>query len=305
MAPIPDFQSLMLPFLEFASDGKEHDMSEVREALAERLGISREERAEMLPSGRQAVFNNRVAWAKVYLQMAGLVHSPRRGQFQISSRGIGVLEEKPSRIDKKYLDRFPEFAERRSGGKKDKADIGASLPETQEQATPEEALETAHARIKHDLAVDLLSRVKEASAEFFERLVVELLVRMGYGGSRTEAGKAIGRVGDEGIDGIINEDRLGLDTIFIQAKKWNGTVGRPEIQRFVGALHGKRAHKGVFLTTGSFSSEAKAYVSHIDPKVVLIDGGELASLMIDFNLGTTLVASYEVKRVDTDYFMDE
>ncbi len=166
-------------------------------------------------------------------------------------------------------------------------------------------LETAHQQIRNDVAADLVKRIKAAPPSFFERLVVELLVKMGYGGSRREAGKAIGKSGDEGIDGIINEDRLGLDTIYIQAKRWEGTVGRPEIQRFVGALHGKRARKGVFLTTGSFSAEAHDYVSRIDPKVVLIDGRELAELMIDFGLGVTTTAIYEIRRVDSDYFGEE
>lgn len=163
-------------------------------------------------------------------------------------------------------------------------------------------LESAHQQIRGDLATDLLKRIKADTPTFFERLVVELLVKMGYGGSRKEAGKALGKSGDEGIDGIINEDRLGLDTIYLQAKRWEGTVGRPEIQKFVGALHGKRARKGVFITTGKYSTEAREYVFNIDPKVVLIDGQELAELMIDFGLGVTTTATYEVKRVDSDYF---
>jgi restriction system protein len=155
------------------------------------------------------------------------------------------------------------------------------------------------------MAADLLQRVKSCSSQFFERLVVEVLLKMGYGGSRREAGEAIGRAGDEGIDGIINEDRLGLDVIYLQAKKWEGTVGRPEIQKFVGALHGKRAKKGIFMTTGTFSSEAAQYVATIDPKVVLIDGEQLAEIMIDFNVGVSPMASYEIKRIDSDYFAEE
>lgn len=302
---VPDFQSLMLPLVEFAADGQEHSLREAREVLAKRLGVTEEEREELLPSGRQAVFDNRVAWAKTYLQQAGLLNPIRRGYFRITDRGRQVLAEKPDRIGIKLLDRFPEFIEfHRASSKKDTSTT-EDIPETQEKVTPEEMLETAHQQIRNDVAADLVKRIKAAPPSFFERLVVELLVKMGYGGSRREAGKAIGKSGDEGIDGIINEDRLGLDTIYIQAKRWEGTVGRPEIQRFVGALHGKRARKGVFLTTGSFSSEAHDYVSRIDPKVVLIDGRELAELMIDFGLGVTTTATYEIRRMDSDYFGEE
>jgi restriction system protein len=301
---VPDFQTLMLPIMEFAADGQEHSLREAREYLAKRLGVTEEEREELLPSGRQAVFDNRVAWAKTYLQQAGLLNSIRRGYFRITERGRQVLAEKPERIGIKLLDRFPEFVEfHRSASRQEKS--VEELVESQEKITPEEMLESAHQQIRNDLAGDLLKRIKAAPPAFFERLVVELLVKMGYGGSRREAGKAIGKSGDEGIDGIINEDRLGLDTIYIQAKRWEGTVGRPEIQRFVGALQGKRARKGVFLTTGYFSAEAHDYVSRIDTKVVLIDGQELTGLMIDFGLGVTTTATYEIKRVDSDYFGEE
>jgi restriction system protein len=297
----------MLPLLQMAAaaDQKEHSLQEARDWLAEKLHVTDEERTLLLPSGRQAVFNNRVAWAKVYLQRAGLLASPKRGHFQIAPRGLEVLATKPQRVDIKLLDQFPEFVEFRT--KKDTPDHEQTETETTstDHETPEEALEASYSRIRTDLAADLLERVKKTSPAFFETLVVELLVKMGYGGSRKEAGKAIGQSGDEGIDGVINEDRLGLDVIYIQAKKWAGTVGRPEIQKFVGALHGKRAKKGVFLTTGTFSSDAKDYVSHIDPKVVLIDGRQLAELMIDFDLGVAPVASYQVKRSDSDYFGEE
>ena len=302
---IPDYQSLMLPLLSVAADGQVYSVREARERLAADLGLSDEERAELLPSGRQPVFGNRVSWAKTYLQQAGLLSAPRRAHFQITERGRQVLAENPTVIDAKLLDRFPEFVEFRTSGKKNGDDAGAAVVEMCESATPEELLESAHQRIRGDLAGELLNRIKSESPTFFERLVVELLVKMGYGGSRKEAGKALGKSGDGGIDGIINEDRLGLDTIYIQAKRWEGTVGRPEIQKFVGALHGKRARKGVFITTSGYSSEAQDYVAHIDPKVVLIDGSELADLMIDFGLGVTTTAIYEIKRVDSDYFGEE
>jgi restriction system protein len=299
---VPDFQSLMLPLLRLAADDLEHSVAEAREALAAEFKLSDTDREELLPSGRQSKFSNRVAWARSYLQQAGLLLAPRRGHFQISERGRSVLKAPPVRIDVKFLEQYPEFVEFRTP----KADLPqtatpASAAETDPE-TPEEALEAAHQKMRLGLASELLSRVKAASPSFFERLVVELLLGMGYGGSRRDAGQAIGRSGDEGIDGVISEDRLGLDVVYLQAKKWDGTVGRPEIQRFVGALHGKRAKKGVFITTGTFSSEAIAYVEHIDPKVVLIDGRRLAELMMDFDVGVNTAATYSVKRVDSDYF---
>lgn len=279
-------------------------MREAEERLASEFNLSEEERAQLIPSGRQPVFYNRVAWAKVYLQQAGLLTSPRRGCFQISERGQQVLANKPERITIKFLETFPEFVESRSS-KRGKTKAIEEGGENGDHETPEERLEDAYQRVRNGLASELLNHVKNCSAQFFERLVVELLVKMGYGGSRKEAGQAIGRSGDEGIDGIISEDRLGLDVIYIQAKKWEGTVGRPEIQKFVGALHGKRARKGVFITTGRFSSDASDYISRIDPKVVLIDGQQLAELMIDFGVGVTSTVSYEVKRMDSDYFDEE
>ncbi len=302
---IPDFQSLMLPLMRLASDGKEHSNREARDALAAQFHLTDQDRAELLPSGRQSRFDNRVAWAKSFLQQAGLLSAPRRGHFQISDRGREVVKENPPAINIKFLERYPEFVQFRSSTSDKEAPTTEAEASIGGQETPEEMLESAHQRIRTDLAAELLGRVKNSSPQFFEQLVVGLLVSMGYGGSRKEAGEAIGRSGDEGIDGIINEDRLGLDTIYLQAKKWDGTVGRPEIQKFVGALHGKRAKKGVFITTGTFSSEAHEYVSHIDPKVVLIDGRQLAQLMIDFNLGVTPIQSYQVKRIDSDFFGEE
>ncbi len=303
--PIPDFQTIMLPMLRAASDGKEYALRDMRQLLAEEFGLSEEEKTALLPSGRQRIFANRVAWSKVYLGQAGLLTSPKRGFLKISQRGIEVLRQKPERIDIKFLDRFPEFVEFRTSGKKNHAETEPSAISGPEPETPEEALEAAYQSLRTALATELLTRVKAAAPQFFERLVVELLLAMGYGGSRKEAGEAIGKSGDEGIDGIINEDRLGLDVIYLQAKKWEGTVGRPELQKFVGALQGKRARKGVFITTGSFSPEAIDYVSRIDPKIVLIAGRHLAELMIDFNIGVTALASYQLKRIDTDYFGEE
>jgi restriction system protein len=301
---IPDFQTLMRPLLEFASDRKEHSLGEAREALADTFKLTDDEKKAMLPSGRQTVFVNRVAWAKVYLHHAGLLESPQRGRFKISDRGREAMKDAPERITIGYLQKFPEFAEFRSASKSPKTPRVETTTESEGQ-TPEEMLESAELRLRTDLASDILNRVRKCSPAFFERLVVELLLKMGYGGSREEAGEAIGSSGDEGIDGLINEDRLGLDTIYLQAKRWEGTVGRPEIHKFVGALHGKRARKGVFITTSKFSADALDYVKNIEPKVVLIDGQLLATYMIDFNVGVDSIASYEVKRLVSDYFDED
>lgn len=298
--PVPDFQSLTLPLLQLAADGREHSLAEAREALASKFELTESDRRELLPSGHQPKFTNRVAWAKVYLQQAGLLMSPRRGHFQISPRGAEVLNSPPARIDIKFLEQYPEFTTFR-GPRAEKALPDQQAPE-REPETPDEALEDSYLRVRASLASELLARVKAASPQFFERLVVELLLKMGYGGTRSDAGQAIGNSGDEGIDGVISQDHLGLDIVYLQAKRWDGTVGRPEIQKFVGALHGKHAKKGVFITAGSFSSDAVAYAAQIEPKVVFIDGRKLADLMIDFGLGVSTITTYYMRRVDSDYF---
>lgn len=307
--PIPDYETLMLPLLELAADGNEHSMRDARDWLASRFGLTEEEQNALLPSG-QRVFPNRVGWARTYLTKAGALDIQRRGVFRISERGRELLREKPQKITVKLLERFPEFVEFTSPQNKHEEGFVVThsiyvTPTADEKRTPEEMLDEAYLRLRRETAAELLLRVKKSSAAFFEHLVVELLLKMGYGGSLKEAGSAIGRSGDEGIDGIIKEDRLGLDVIYLQAKKWEGTVGRPEIQKFVGALHGKRARKGVFITTGTFSSEAKEYVGNIEPKVVLIDGQQLAEFMIDFGIGVTEFSTYQVKRIDSDYFGEE
>jgi len=298
---IPDFQTIMRPMLELAADGKEHSIGEARERLAEEFGLTDEDRKLLLPSGKQSKFTNRVAWARVYLGQAGALESPKRGHFRISDRGRQLLKDIPGRIMIKDLERFPEFQKFRATTKESEH----VTTESSGGQTPEELLEDAYQRLRSELAAELLKRVKDSTPQFFEQLVVELLLSMGYGGSRKEAGEAIGKAGDEGIDGIINEDRLGLDVIYVQAKKWEASVGRPEIQKFVGALHGRRAKKGVFITTSSFSADAREYVEKIDPKVVLIDGEQLSHLMIDFNVAVTPSATYETKRIDSDYFNEE
>jgi len=302
--PIPDFQSIILPLLRRVADSKEHSIAQVREDLARHFNVTPEEQAQLLPSGRARLFLNRVAWAKTYLQVAQLIQATKRGHFRITARGKESLRQAPARIDIRFLEQFPEFVEFRKH-KDQRIATGHDASAEPPLQTPEEAIEAASQQLRTALASDLLTRVKRESPGFFERLVVDLLIRMGYGGSRREAGEAIGHSGDEGVDGIINEDRLGLDTIYVQAKRWEGTVGRPEIQRFVGALHGKRAKKGVFITTGNFSAEALEYVMRIDPKVVLIDGFQLSEFMIDCDLGVAPVATFEIKRVDSDFFEEE
>jgi restriction system protein len=292
----------MLPLLRVAIDGKDHSLAEAREKLANDFGLTDQERDELLPSGRQSKFSNRAAWAKSYLQQAGLLSSPRRGHFQITARGSEILKSPPERIDIGFLEQYPEFVAFRTPKAEVTEPSGEVAVSQQEPITPEEALYAAHFKMRAGLASEVLTQVKAASPKFFEQLVLQLLLKMGYGDYREGAGEATGKSGDEGIDGVINEDRLGLDVLYLQAKKWEGTVGRPEIQKFVGALHGKRAKKGVFITTGIFSAEAIAYVDHIDPKVVLIDGRRLAELMIDYDVGMHTAATYTVKRIDSDYF---
>lgn len=303
--PVPDFQTIMLPMLRLASDGTVHSLAEARESLAAEFALTPEERGELLPSGRQRRFDNRVAWAKVYLEQAKLLDSPKRAHFTISARGRELLAEHPGRIDIPLLERYDEFREFRTPSVPGNGDTPKAQVPAADGQTPEESLELAYQRLRSELAAELLAKVKAAPPAFFEQLVVELLLKMGYGRSQADAGQAIGRAGDEGIDGIISEDRLGLETIYIQAKRWDATVGRPEIQKFVGALHGKRARKGVFLTTGSFSAEAHDYVSRIDPRIVLIDGRQLAEYMWDLGIGVTTRSSYDLKRLDSDYFADE
>ena len=301
---IPDYQTLMLPVLKLASDQSEHKFSHAVEELADEFSLSPEERNELLPSGSQAVFNNRVGWARSYLKQAGLLKSPKRGYFTISENGLQFLKTHPKKIDNSVLEQFPEFIEfkNRKRDKSEKNDASEPTTEREETQTPEDSLASAYSKLRSSLESEILSSVKEPSPSFFERLVVDLLVKMGYGGNRKDAGKALGKSGDGGIDGIINEDRLGLDVIYIQAKRWEGTVGRPEIQKFAGALQGQRARKGVFITTSSFTKEAKGYVSNIEVKIILIDGDLLSTLMVDHNVGVSTVGQYEVKKLDSDYF---
>jgi restriction system protein len=303
---IPDYQSIMLPLLRYISDGSEHKMRDVTDGLAKQLGVTEEEKKELLPSGAAPVFYNRTAWAKTYLKKAGLIESPKQGLVVITKRGLEVLKKKPTSIDVKFLKQFSEFVEFQTTKREDE-NIGSDQADDSSTETPEEALETAYQKIRKSLAQDILNKVITLSPAFFERLVVELLVKMGYGGSIKDAGRAIGKSGDEGIDGTIKEDKLGLDIIYIQAKRWQpgNIVGRPELQKFVGALAGQGAKKGIFITTSSFTREALDYAPKNETKIVLIDGQQLAQYMIDYNLGVTSMNNYEVKRMDSDYFGEE
>jgi restriction system protein len=305
---IPDFQSFMLPLLKFTADGEEYKQSDAADALSHHFSITESDRKEMLPSGRQTRFDNRIAWAVVYLRKAGFLESPRRGKFRITKRGAEILKSNPARINVKFLMEHgnPEFRDfhrpSRQGG--DHAESNHDESNT-DPRTPREVLEAGYQELRRDLAQELLNRIKNCSPRFFEQLVVDLLVKMGYGGTRKDAGEAVGQSGDGGIDGIIKEDKLGLDAIYIQAKRWEGTVGRPVVQAFAGSLEGHRARKGVLITTSQFSMDAQDYVTRIEKKIVLIDGEELSKLMIDYGIGVAEDAIYELKRLDTDYFEEE
>ncbi len=301
---IPDFQSLMLPYLKKLSDKEEHVYRDLVEELAVDFSVSEEERKELLPSGTQRIFDNRVGWAKTYLKKAGLIESPNRGVSLITEEGLNVLKQNHKYINIAFLKQYKSFLEFINVKTEDSTDVPV---EEITKETPEESLEGAYQRLRKSLAQDLLNKIIGLPPSFFETLVVELLVKMGYGGSMNDAGKAIGKSGDEGIDGTIKEDKLGLDIIYIQAKRWQigNSVGRPEIQKFVGALAGQGAKKGIFITTSSFTKEAMEYSPKNETKIVLIDGEKLAQLMIDHNIGVSVSNVYEIKKIDNDYFGDE
>lgn len=314
--PIPSYQSVMLPLLQIAGDGEEHRGRDAVEALAGQFRLGDEERGEMLPSGTQAVFDNRVGWARAYLKQAGLIESPRRGFFRITQRGKMVLDQRPTAINVETLEQFEEFRAFRARRREAPSEATPasfdpmlhskqSLPDLGSDQTPEDVLAFAYRRLRRDLEIELLEQVKSATPAFFERIVIDLLIAMGYGGSKQDAGRAIGKSGDGGIDGIIKDDKLGLDVIYIQAKRWEGTVGRPEIQKFAGALQGQRAGKGVFITTSSYSREATEYAATISSKIILLDGEQLARLLVDHCVGVSTIGIYELKRLDSDYFDGE
>jgi restriction system protein len=298
--PIPDFQTIMLPMLEYLGDGKTRTISDLYDHLSTHFKLSEIEKKELLPSGKQPIFNNRVGWARTYMKKAGLLDSPRRGEVKITKVGRDLLLTKPQKISVKTLDKYPGFTEYHRQ-KKEK-----ELPPEKgpDKRTPEEILASSYTVLRETLEDELLTKVLSKKYDFFERMVVELLVKMGYGGSIPEAGKAIGKSGDGGLDGVIKEDRLGLDEIYVQAKSWavDNIVGRPDVQRFIGALSGPRAKKGIFITTSDFSKEAREFAKQNQTRVVLINGKELVKLMFDHNVGVTTSNVYEVKQIDFDFF---
>jgi restriction system protein len=300
---IPDYETLMLPVLQYLSDGKEHPLKEITASMAEAFKLSAEEREQRIPSGQSTYIQNRTGWAKTYLKKAGLLASPKRGLIQITDRGREVLLRKPGRIDGDFLAQFQEFKDFQARSNSQQEAEPVQTPSIERQ-TPEETIEQSYMALRSQLADELLEQIKGCSSDFFERLVVDVVVAMGYGGTQRDAARATQRSNDGGIDGIIKQDRLGLDTIYIQAKKWDESrpIHRPEIQKFAGALQGVRAKKGIFITTSSFSEGARDYVATIDSKIVLIDGTELAQLMIDHGIGVTPHQTYEIKRLDSDYF---
>jgi restriction system protein len=302
---VPPFHAMMLPLLHLVSDGKEHSLDDCESQLAGQFKLSPEELGQLLPSGRQTVFENRLGWARTFLKKAGLLEAPVRGRIRITDRGRTVLTQEPGYIDVKFLDQFPEFSEFRKAQRKPKEKVSSNDSDEGAENTPEEALEDAYQGLRASLAQDLLNRTKGCSPRFFERLVVDLLLAMGYGGSRADAGRAVGQSGDGGIDGIIDQDRLGLDKVCIQAKRWEASVGRPIVQAFSGSLEGRGATKGVLITTSEFTKDAREYVDRIQKRIVLVDGDLLSKLMIDYGIGVASVSKYEVKKVDPDYFEED
>lgn len=303
---VPGYQEFMLPLLRVAGDGQEHKVSEAMEVLARDMGVSAEDQNIMLPSGTQTRYSNRVSWAVTYLTKSLLLEKSGRGRFRIAPRGAEVLRNNPARIDDGFLARFPEFIAFKTQGRA--SDVVMQHPDVAEadssvaDNTPEERLEAAYQELRDAVADDLQRRLREGSPRFFEHLVIRLLVAMGYGGGQVDRAEVTGKSGDDGIDGVIREDRLGLDMVYVQAKKWDNAVGPGEIDRFVGSLMRKKATKGVFITSGTFTEGAQRAAKEAAVKVRLIDGDELAGLMIDFNVGVAPAETYVVKKVDTDFF---
>ena len=300
--PIPDYQSLMLPVLRFAGDRKEHSLAEFRQRIAAEFNLSEQELAERLASDSQTVFANRVAWAVQYLKAAVALKSVRRGVYQITDRGVALLKEKPSEINVHTLRQFPEFSEFHDKGTAPDSAAVATAPSPEVKETPEESLEHSYQALREALTSELLETIKNGSPAAFEKIVVDLLVAMGYGGSVEDAGKVVGKSGDGGIDGIIKQDKLGLDFLYVQAKRWQEVVGSPEIMKFSGSLTKKHANRRVFITTSVFTKDALEYVKEMPQRIILIDGRRLASLMIEHNVGVAPAKTYTLKRLDQDYF---
>ncbi len=297
---IPDYQTLFLPVLRVTSDGKEHSTAEIRDRIAAELKLTPEEVTAKLPSGVQTMFANRIAWSVVYLTKAGVLERAKRGVFRITDRGRELLGRGVSKLTNKDLAMYPEFVAFQKGSQAGRTERPDEKIEKDE--TPEEQLANAYSILRNSLAADVLEAVRKASPTFFEQIVIDLLVGMGYGGSVEDAGRAVGRSGDGGIDGIIKEDKLGLDVVYVQAKRWTASVGRPVVQAFAGSLEGFRAKKGVMITTSSYTQDALEYVQKIEKRIVLIDGEQLAEHMIDHDIGVSAFQTYTIKRLNSDYF---
>ena len=304
--PIPSHEEAMLPVLRVLSDGQPRHRRVLADIMSDHFRLTEEERLAMLPSGKTTVIRSRTGWALSYLKQAGLVQTVKRGIYEITPRGREVLASNLPRIESEYLEQFPEFREFRARSRSAEGNDGGDKPTVgateSTDTAPDEALEAAYGRLRAAVVSELLDSVKSVTPAFFEQLVIDLLVKMGYGGSREEAARAVGRSGDGGIDGVIDEDRLGLDVIYVQAKRWESSVGRPEIQKFAGALQGQRARKGIFITTSSFTRDAQEYAERIDSRIVLVDGERLSALMFDYDVGVNPRNTYVVKSIDGDYF---
>ncbi|WP_147871344.1 restriction endonuclease [Stieleria maiorica] len=300
---VPDFQSMFVPFLSVLSDGEEHAIKQVTEAIADEMDLTRQDREEMLSSGSQRRLANRVGWARTHLKHAKLIEYTGRGVMKITQRGLDSLSSHPNGLTLKDLDQFAEHYEWHHK-KRPSSPASTDGDQRGSTSTPEEQIASLTTELNAKLADDILAQVREMDPYKFEQLVIDLLFAMGYGGSRAEAAKVTKASNDEGIDGIISEDRLGLDMIYVQAKRWKDSVGRKEIQAFVGALAGKQASKGVFITTSSFRNTAIEYAEAVTQKVVLIDGERLGELMIEYDIGVSRDQAFVLKKIDSDYFED-
>lgn len=304
---IPDFQTLMLPVLQSAADG-EVNIGELVERLADEFKLTEEERRHLLPSGRQATFTNRTHWAKTYLGKAGLIEPTRRGYFRITARGKEVLAKRPKRIDMKFLSQYDEFKVFRSRdrGEEANADTVTAVVESATQ-TPDELIRGIHREIEQALKKELLDRILNTVPAFFERVVVELLLTMGYGGGREGAGRAIGRAGDGGLDGVIDQDALGLDRVYIQAKRYklNSAISENDIRAFAGSLEGAKATKGIFVTTSYFTEPARKFAERVAKRIILIDGEQLAGLLLRYDVGVRVDTTFSIKKIDEDFFVED
>ena len=302
---IPDFQSLMLPLLSLAADGEAHSIKDAIQQLASEFHLAEEEQKQFYESGSHRIIDNRVRWGNTFLKKAGLIESAGYGQFRITDAGRAVLANPPEKITSAFLKKFPSFVEFAQASSTDDAQISEPVKSLVDESTPQDRIADAVKELNTALSDELLSKLKVQSWQFFEDVIVKLIIAMGYGGSEREVARSL-RTNDDGIDGVINEDELGLDKVFLQAKRWTAegaTVGQPEIQKFVGALGGQHARKGIFVTTSKFSKDARDYVRHIDYSVVLIDGPRLTELMIKHGVGVSVIERFEVKKVDEEFFM--